>query len=112
MGNSDFEDEEDHFNIPSSLRSENLDDEEMSGEPELFKSEFSDSEVETEEVEDVEVDEDEMPPPMEDELMSNPLMSDLSSLNAPPSNSQTQHKSLYDCKNRYHLCLIIITLIC
>ena len=43
-------------------------------------------------------DDDELPPPMEDELMSNPLMSDLSSLNPPPSNSQTQHKSLFDCK--------------
>lgn len=41
-----------------------------------------------------------VPPPMEDELMSNPLMSDLSSLNPPPSNSisQTQHKSLFDRK--------------
>lgn len=70
------------------------------GQPELFKSEFSDSEVEAEdeETEEVETD-DEMPPPMEDELMSNPLMSDLSSLNnPPPSNSQTQHKSLYDRK--------------
>ena len=44
-------------------------------------------------------DEEDLPPPMEDELMSNPLMSDLSSLNQPPSNSQTQHKSLFDCKN-------------
>jgi len=43
-------------------------------------------------------DEEDLPPPMEDELMSNPLMSDLSSLNQPPSNSQTQHKSLFDCK--------------
>lgn len=75
----------------------------MVGEPELFKSEFSDSEVEEEEIETEEVDDgDEMPPPMEDELMSNPLMSDLSSLNnPPPSNSQTQHKSLYDCKQAY-----------
>lgn len=40
-----------------------------------------------------------VPPPMDDELMSNPLMSDLSSsLNPPPSNSQTQHKSLFDRK--------------
>ena len=37
----------------------------------------------------------------EEELMSNPLMSDLS-LNAPASNSQTQHKSLFDCKNYFN----------
>lgn len=56
-----------------------------------------DDEVLAEEGEAQEEEED-LPPPMEDELMSNPLMSDLSSLNPPPSNSQTQHKSLFDRK--------------
>lgn len=50
-----------------------------------------------------------LPPPIEDELMSNPLMSDLSSLNPPPSNSisQTQHKSLFDRKTIIWLLVLI-----
>lgn len=78
-----------------------MDDEVDREEEAPFKSEFSDSEVEADEENRIIEDEDELPPPMEDELMSNPLMSDLSSsLNPPPSNSnsQTQHKSLFDCK--------------
>lgn len=72
---------------------------------EPFKSEveeFSEEEeVLAEEEEEVQ-DEEDLPPPLEDELMSNPLMSDLSSLNPPPSNSnsQTQHKSLFDRKKQ------------
>lgn len=76
----------------------------MRSEPELFKSEFSDSEVEEPEIigeDEVQVDDDEFPPPMDDELMSNPLMSDLSSLNPLASNSQPQHKSLFDRKTFY-----------
>jgi hypothetical protein len=79
-------------------------DEEMT---EPFKSEveeFSADENEEEilaevDAQDEDDEEEDLPPPMEDELMSNPLMSDFSSLNPPPSNSQTQHKSLFDRKN-------------
>lgn len=77
----------------------------MTEEP--FKSEveeeFSADEEEEILAEEVEAqdEEEDLPPPMEDELMSNPLMSDLSSLNPPPSNSQTQHKSLFDRKKQY-----------
>lgn len=67
-------------------------------EVEEFSADENDEEILAEE-EGVQ-DEEDLPPPMEDELMSNPLMSDLSSLNQLPSNSnsQTQHKSLFDCK--------------
>ena len=82
------------------MKSDNLDEEEIR---EPFKSEFSDSEEQEDDP--IIEDDDELPPPLEleDELMSNPLMSDLSSsLNLPPSNSnsQTQHKSksIFDCK--------------
>ena len=78
---------------------------------EPFKSEaeeFSADENEEEILADEEAqDEEDLPPPLEDELMSNSLMSDLSSLNPPPSNSQTQHKSLFDCMKRVLSFLLI-----
>ena len=72
-------------------------DEPFKSEVEEFSADENEEEILAEE--EGAQDEEDLPPPMEDELMSNPLMSDLSSLNQPPSNSQTQHKSLFDCKN-------------
>ena len=71
-------------------------DEPFKSEVEEFSADENEEEILAEE--EGAQDEEDLPPPMEDELMSNPLMSDLSSLNQPPSNSQTQHKSLFDCK--------------
>lgn len=78
-------------------------DEPFKSEVEEFSADENEEEILAEEEgvqgEEEAQDEEDLPPPMEYELMSNPLMSDLSSLNQPPSNSQTQHKSLFDCKN-------------
>lgn len=90
-----------------------LEDEPFKTEAEDFSSEEAEEDLIPQSEFVPEEEDDESAPQIDDEMMSNPLMSDFSSQNPPASTSQTQHKSLFDRNSKHNffmpnLCFVFI----